>query len=125
MTEEQVALYLKEKGWPKSVWHGGREHLIQRWKDFVSDVEQDGHTRDWLIDDYWIVLEIRELIHDIGSDEEVKEEDERFRAILTATNIKHYYRDRATDYDFWNYGYPKNAAGFFYEQIKCHVLQLS
>lgn len=122
MTEEQVKIYLKEKGWPKNVWQGGREKLIQRWKDFVTDIGKNECTRNWLIDDYWISLETRELIHDIGSDENVKEEDERFRGILTATNIKHYYRERDSNYDFWNYGYPKNATGFFYEQIKCHIL---
>jgi hypothetical protein len=125
MTDEEVKTYLKGKGWPERIWQGGREPLIQRWKDFVVSIESAERTRNWLIDDYWILLEARELIHEIGCDDRVKEADERFRAMLAATDIKHYYKERKSDYDFWNYGYPKNATGFFYEQIKCHVLQQS
>jgi hypothetical protein len=77
MTEEQVQEYLKSRGWPKRVWQGGREALIQRWKDFVADIEKEGETRNWLIDDYWIFLTTRELIHDISSDDRVADADNR------------------------------------------------
>jgi hypothetical protein len=109
MTDEEVKAYLKIKGWPERFWQGGREALIQRWKDFIASLEIGERTRNWLIDDYWINLEGRELIHDIGSDGRVKEADDRLRAMLTATHIKHYRRERESDYDFWNYGHPKNA----------------
>jgi hypothetical protein len=122
MTEEQVTDYLKNRGFPEHVWKGSGAGLIKRWKDFVVEVEQ-GYCPECLIDDYWSDLELRELIHEIGRDDRVKEADERFRAMFTATHIKHYYRERKSDYDFWNYGYPENATGFFYEQIKRHILQ--
>lgn len=74
------------------------------------------------MEEYWNDLDTRELIHDIGSDAEVKDIDEKFAAMLTATEIKHWHADRNTDYDFWNYGYPKNAAGHFFEDVKRYIL---
>ena len=124
MTEDQVKEYLRNRGWPNHVCKGGSKELIRRWANFVASVENADSTRNWLIDDYWILLETRELIHDIGGDDRVTERDKRFGALLTATNIKHRHRDRHSDYDFWNYGYPMNATGFFYQQIKTHILQV-
>jgi hypothetical protein len=98
------------------------EFLVARWKKFVSDVATDGHTRNWLIDDYWALLETREAIHTLGIDDLVSEADRRFRVLLTSTEIKHHYSERKSNYDFWNYGYPKNSTGFFLEQIKIHIL---
>lgn len=125
MTDEEVQVFLKGKGWGERVWRAGREPLIQRWKDFVDSLENSEDTRNWLIDDYWIKLEARDLIHEIGSDDRVKEADEKFQNLLTDQHIKHRKRDRHSDYDFWNYGYPRNASGFFYEQIKFHILQIN
>lgn len=123
MTEAEVQKYLRKKGWSNRVSEAGSRYLIQRWSHFAATVGNHGKTQNWLIDDYWILIEIRELIHDIGRDDEVKQDDEKFRSILTATNIKHRHKERNTNYDFWNYGYPKNATGFFYEQIKLHILE--
>jgi len=122
MTEEQAKEYLKIRGCPEFVWRGGSEALIRRWKELVTTVET-GYCANCLIEEYWNDLDTRELIHDIGYDAEVRESDEKFAAMLTATNIKHWHTDRNSDYDFWNYGYPKNAAGFFFEDIKRHILR--
>jgi len=123
LTNEEVVALQRDKGWSGRFWPLGRDSLIQRWNNFVNAIEQ-GQASNWLIDDYRILLECRELIHEIGSDHRVAAADEKLRSILTATNIKHTYRDRNTMYDFWNYGYPRNATGFFLEQIKCHILEL-
>ena len=64
-------------------------------------------------------------LHDIGSDSEVRDVDKNFAAMLTATEIKHWHADRNTDYDFWNYGYPKNVTGYFLEDFKRHLLMIS
>jgi len=111
---------------PKKFWGAvvkSPEFLVARWKKFVRDVETEGHTRNWLIDDYWILLEKREAIHNLGIDDLVSEPDRRFRALLISTEIKHRYTERQSDYDFWNYGYPRNATGCFLEQIRFHILQ--
>jgi hypothetical protein len=114
---------------PKDFWRRdlrrSPEFLVARWKEFVRDNETEAHTRNWLIDDYWVLLETREAIHNLGIDDLVDEADRRFRALLTSTEIKHKYKERKSDYDFWNSGYPKNATGFFYEQIKIHILDQS
>lgn len=122
MTEEETQVFLRQSGYPEHIWKSGSEGLIRRWHEFVAEVEQ-GYCPDCLIDEYWNDLDTRELIHAIGKDSNVADADTRFRAVLTATNIKHNYTDRKTDYDFWNYGYPRNASGFFYEEIKRHILK--
>ena len=124
LTDEELKALLKAKGWSERVSSRGRDFFIRGWNDFVSSIEQ-GRTANWLIDDYWIRLEYRELLHDIGSDHRVRAADEKLRSMLTATDIKHYFKERKTTYDFWNYGYPKNSTGFFLEQIKCHILSSS
>jgi hypothetical protein len=88
MTDPQIKEYLKSMGCPERVWRGGREFLVQRWKGFVAEVER-GYCQNCVIEDYWNDLDIRELIHDIGSDGEVADIDKRFAAMLTATEIKH------------------------------------
>jgi hypothetical protein len=123
MTDQQIKEYLKNRGCAEHVWSGGREGLIQRWKDFVAEVER-GYCPTCVMEEYWNDLDTRELIHDIGVDAEVGVVDDRFAAMLTATEIKHCHRDRNTDYDFWNHGYPKNAAGYFLEDIKRHFVRL-
>jgi len=90
----------------------------------VAKVER-GYCPNCLIEEYWNDLDTRELIHDIGRDSEVSEIDEKFATMLTARDIKHWHKDRNTNYDFWNYGYPKNAAGYFLEDIKQHFLTLT
>jgi hypothetical protein len=119
MTDEQAKKYLKDRGCPEFVWSSGREGLVQRWKDFVEEVEK-GYCPNCLLEEYWNDLGTRELIHDIGCDSQVKDIDARFAAMLTATRVKHCHTDRATDYDFWNFGYPKNATGYFLTSIKQH-----
>lgn len=61
----------------------------------------------------------------MGLDDDVRQLDDRFAAMLTATHIKHYYNERDSNYDLWNYGYPRNATGFFYEDIKHYILNES
>ena len=56
-----------------------------------------------------------------GVTDEVKELNSRFRAMLTATHVKHWRTERNSTYDFWNYGYPK-ATRFFLENVKQYIL---
>jgi hypothetical protein len=122
MTEEQAKEYLKNRGCPERVWRYGGAGLIRRWREFVAEIENGGYS-NCCIEDYWNDLDLRELIHDIGFEVAARESDERFAAILTATNIKHWHTDRNTSYDFWNYGYPKNASGYFLEDVQRHILR--
>ncbi len=121
MTEDEIRQYRRNRECSERVWQGGSELLIEEWNEFVAEVE-NGYCPDCLIDEYWNDLDSRELIHDIGCDDRVKEADARFAAMLIATSIKHHRKERQSDYDFWNFGYPKNATGFFYEEVKRHIL---
>ncbi len=89
----------------------------------MKDIGDANRTQRWSIDDYTIFLYIRDTIHDIGCDELVREDDEEFRGLLTAMEIRHPNKKNESDYDFWNCGYPKNAEGFFWEQIQLHILR--
>jgi len=122
MTEEQVKEYLRKRGCAEHVWQHGSAGLTRRWREFVKEIE-NGRYSNCCIEDYWNDLDSRELIHDIGFDADVREVDERFAAMLMATDIKHWHTDRKSDYDFWNYGYPKNASGFFLEEVTRYVLR--
>jgi hypothetical protein len=124
MTEEEAKEYLRNRGCPKTVWERGIDRLLSEWKKFVAEVE-NGYCPKCLIQEYWNDLDTRELIHDIGCDDRVKEWDERFAVMLTARHIKHRYADRDSDYDFWNYGYPSNATGYFYEDVKRYIIGIS
>ena len=44
--------------------------------------------------------------------------------MLTEGDIKHWHEDRKADYGFWNYGYPKNASGYFLLAVKRHFQTL-
>lgn len=100
MTEDEIKAYLRSRGWSKEIWQSGSRDLIQRWHQFVSTVWDEAKTRNWMIDDYWICLEIRDLIHEVGLEKEVQEEDEQFRLLLTGTNIRHQHKERNSAYDF-------------------------
>lgn len=122
MTEDETKAYLKNRGCADFVWQSGSHGLIQRWNNFVVEVEK-GYCPDCSIAEYWNDLDTRELLHDVGCEAQVKDTDLRFAAMLTATHIKHHQKTRNTDYDFWNFGYPKNASGYFLEEIKHYILQ--
>ena len=121
MTEEQIKAYLRNRGCSKEICDGGKGVLLRKWESFVQEVEK-GYCPNCVIQEYWSDLDTRDLIPDIGCDEEVTELDKRFAGMLTDTHIKHWRTDRNSDYDFWNRGYPKNAAGLFFEDIKTYIL---
>jgi len=75
-------------GCPEFVWRSGGEALIRRWNEFVTNLETD-YCPNCVLEEYRNDLDTRELIHDIGYDAEVRESDETFAAVLTATNSKH------------------------------------
>jgi hypothetical protein len=41
MTEEQIKEYLKDRGCRKAVWEGGKERLLSKWEEFVSELRTD------------------------------------------------------------------------------------
>lgn len=117
MNEHEIKEYLKTRGCPLAVWQGGSPRLLRKWGEFVAHVEK-GYCPRCSVDEYWNELDTREMIHETGLDSAVEDLDTRLRKMLVATHIRHRYKERTSNYDFWNYGYPKNATGFFRSHIK-------
>jgi len=116
MKEEQIQKLLKEKGCPEFMWKGGSRYLIDSWKKFVEDVER-GYCHDCLFDEYLNDLDTRTLIRLAGLDDNVKDLDERFKVMLTRNDLRVSPEKPDVTNDFWNFGYPKNATGYFLQEI--------
>jgi hypothetical protein len=106
MTDAEIRDYLDENGYPSHIVRGGREGLLRRWRQFVTEVEQ-GY--EFGLEDYRNDLDVRGIIELIGAGEAVADADERFRSILTATD-RRVWESGSGDV-WWDYGYPRNAAG--------------
>src|SRR3954471_5926776 len=113
MTEEQIRHYLEENGYPAHVAKGGKAGLIQRWNQFVSEVER-GY--EFGIEDYRNDLDVRAIIRLIGADDEVREADERFKGLLTQTDSRVW--ESAEGDPWWDFGYPRNASADLKRDLK-------
>jgi hypothetical protein len=105
MTDAETRRYLKENGYPEHIVRGGRAGLVERWKCFVDEVER-GY--EFGLEDYRNDLDIRGVIQLVGADDEVADEDERFRAMLRDTD-RRVWESGAGEL-FWDFGYPRNAS---------------
>lgn len=115
MTEEEIKTKLKNRGCPAFVWQNGSHGLISQWKTFVEEIEK-GYCPDCLLEEYWNDLDTRELIHYVDLDSQVKDLDEKFVSMLTRRDVR-IHKTNSKINDFWNFGYPKNASGYFFKQI--------
>jgi hypothetical protein len=106
MTEGEIRDYLIDSGCPAHIVRGGREGLIRRWNQFVAEVER-GY--EFGLEDYRRDLDLRGIIELIGAAEAVCEADARFRAMLTATEVRVWESGGADPW--WDFGYPRNASG--------------
>ena len=104
MTDAQVRDYLQDNGYPDHVVRAGRQGLISRWGQFVSEVER-GH--EFGLEDYRNDLDVRGILRLIGADDEVADADERFAATLTG--IEQRVWESADGDPWWDFGYPRNA----------------
>lgn len=106
MTDDEIRDYLSDNGYPNHIVRAGREGLIRRWSQFVSEVERGYEFR---LEDYRNDLDIRGIIRLIDADEEAAGADERLQAMLTATD--HRIWESADGDPWWDFGYPRNARG--------------
>src|SRR5580698_5326115 len=112
MTDSEMAAYLRENGYPEHVVRAGRAGLIERWRKFVEEVER-GYKLG--LEDYRNDLDLRGIIAMLGLDEEVRDLDRRFEAMLT-NREKRVWESSASD-PFWDFGYPSNASARLLEDI--------
>jgi hypothetical protein len=113
MTDDQMAAYLRQNGYPEHVVRAGRAGLIDGWRKFVESVE---HGYKLGLEDYRNDLDLRGIIAMLGLEGEVQELDRRFEAILTSRD-KRVWETSAGE-PFWDFGYPRNAKGELLEDLK-------
>ena len=65
MTDEEMAAYLRENGYPEHIVRAGRAGLIERWRKFVEEVER-GYKLG--LEDYRNDLDLRGIIAMLGLD---------------------------------------------------------
>jgi hypothetical protein len=106
MTDEEIQLFLEDNGYPAHVVQGGREYLLQRYREFVAEVER-GY--DYGIHEYRHDLDLRGAMATLDLDTEVAAEDERLAAMLTSIETRVW--ESMAGEPFWDFGYPRNARG--------------
>jgi hypothetical protein len=117
MTDEEMAAYLRENGYPEHVVRAGRAGLIERWAKFVAQVE---HGYKLGLEDYRNDLDLRGIIAMLGLDAEVSHLDRRFEALLIHRD-KRLWESTPSD-PFWDFGYPRNAGQQLLEDISSEGL---
>ena len=106
MTDEEIVNYLSDNGYPQHVVTAGRAGLVERYKQFVAEVER-GYKLG--LEDYRNDLDLRAVLALIGPTDDVSEADARLSAQLTRTDVRVW--ESAPGSPFWDFGYPKNASG--------------
>lgn len=117
MTDQEMAAYLRENGYPEHIIRAGRAGLIDRWRKFVESVER-GYKLG--LEDYRNDLDLRGIIAMLGLDSEVSDLDRRFEAMLISRD-KRLWESSAGN-PFWDYGYPGNATGVLLDDLKSEGL---
>ena len=112
MTDQEMATYLRDNGYPEHIVRAGRAGLIERWGKFVEQVE---HGYKLGLEDYRNDLDLRGIIAMLGLDEDVQDLDKRFEAMLTDREKRVW--ESSASAPFWDFGYPKNAGHRLMEDI--------
>jgi hypothetical protein len=113
VNDTQIRDYLRDNGYPEHIVKGGREGLVRRWREFVSEAER-GY--EFGLEDYRNDLDIRGIIRLIGAESDVADADERFQLLLTGTERRTW--ESAEGDPWWDFGYPRNARGDLREDLK-------
>jgi hypothetical protein len=113
MTDEEMADYLRENGYPEHVVRAGRSGLIERWRKFVEEVE---HGYKFGLEDYRNDLDLRGIIAMLGLDNAVAELDQRLETALIDREKRVW--ESAAENPFWDFGYPRNAGKALMEDLK-------
>jgi hypothetical protein len=106
MTPEEIQQFLEDNGYPAHVVEGGRDYLLRRFREFVSEVER-GY--EYGIHEYRHDLDLRSTIATLELESEIGAEDERLAAMLTNTDVRVW--ESMPGEPFWDFGYPRNARG--------------
>ena len=113
MTDQEMADYLRQNGYPEHIVRAGRTGLMERWRKFVEEVER-GYR--FGLEDYRNDLDLRGILTLAGLDEEVSELDLRLQAMLTGKEQRVW--ETSASNPFWDFGYPKNAQGALLDDLR-------
>jgi hypothetical protein len=107
MNDAELVEYLRNNGYPEHIVRDGRNGLARRYREFVEQVER-GYALG--LEDYRNDLDLRAILALAGVDDaEIRELDDRLRAMLTSTTVRVW--ESAAGDPFWDFGYPRNASG--------------
>ena len=114
MSPEELHKYLKDLNEQRLK----PESLLLSWKQIVESIEK-GYNPNCLDNEYWNDLDTRMLIRKAGLDEKVRDLDERFKKATIRREVRVWESspEMHDKDDFWCFGYPKKASGFFLEQM--------
>ena len=113
MTEEEIIIYLEDSGFPRHIVERGSEGLVERWVEFVGEVER-GYPYGLV--EYRHDLDLRGAIDLIGLSERVSGADERLEALLEHRDVR-VWESGGTN-PWWDFGYPRNARGHFLNRMR-------
>lgn len=113
MSDEEMAAYLRENGYPEHIVRAGRAGLIERWRKFVEEVE---HGYKLGLEDYRNDLDLRGILAMLGLDDEVRHLDRRLETLLVDREKRVWETSAANP--FWDFGYPRNAGARLLEDLK-------
>ncbi len=113
MTEEEIIIYLEDSGFPPHIVERGSEGLVERWEEFVGEVER-GYPYGLV--EYRHDLDLRGAIDLIGLSERVAGADERLEALLEHRDVRVWESGGANPW--WDFGYPRNARGHFLNRLR-------
>ena len=110
--------YLRDNDYPEHVVREGRKGLVRKWREFVEQSER-GYSLG--LEDYRNDLDVRAILAlaDV-EDDEILALDERLKKLLIATDRRVW--ESAPGDPFWDFGYPKNAAGQLLKDLKAEGL---
>ena len=105
VTDFEVQAYLRDNGYPEHVVRGGRAGLIDRWREFVEQVER-GYPLG--LEDYRNDLDIRGILRQAGAeDDAIHALDDRLQRLLQPAKRRLW--ESAPDDPFWDFGYPRHC----------------
>jgi len=113
MTDAQIAEYLRDNGYPEHLVHAGRSGLMDRYRRFVEEVER-GYKLG--LEDYRNDLDLRGIIAILELDDDVRDLDRRFEALLTNRTVRIW--ESAPGDPPWDFGYPRNAGTELFQDIE-------